>query len=79
MRAFGLIALAAAGVGFLLYTDKGRALAKQATQAMDEGYTRLTDSLSSQGGVDQIVHKALDKPHEDTAMASAFDEAVAAA
>jgi len=71
MKTLGLIALAAAGVGFLIYTEKGRALTGQAGQALrDAG-----DRLRGDAPVERLVHDALERPHPDTAVAHAFEEA----
>lgn len=77
MRALGLIALAAAGVGFLFYTEKGRALKGQAVQGLQDCYERFNDMAARRGGVEGMVDRALHEPHPETAVAQAFEEAVA--
>lgn len=76
MRTVGLIALAAAGIGFLFYTEKGRALKGQAMQGLQDCYGRFSEMASSRGGVEGMVDRALHEPHPDTAVAHAFEEAV---
>jgi len=86
MRALGLIALAAAGIGFLVYADTGRRLNRGIAGAQQDsagglgapeaagaaGMTGQTDE-----DVEEIVEDAIAAPHPATAMAAAFEEAVA--
>jgi len=77
MRVLGLIALAGAGLGYLMFTDKGKSLTKQAGQCAQDAYAKVSDAMQNRdGSVEKVVHNVLDKPHPDTAMASAFEAAV---
>jgi hypothetical protein len=76
-RTLGVIALAAAGIGFLLYTDRGKALKARAGEALQDGYEQIGDAVARRRGVEGMVKKALDQPHPDTAVAAAFEEAAA--
>ena len=76
MRALGLIVLAGAGLGFLLCTDRGRRLTRQAGQSLQDGYNRMGESMG-QRRVEKMVENVVEQPHPDTAMAHAFEEAVA--
>jgi len=70
MRKFalmGLATLAGAGVGLLMFTQKGRALTAQLRQRMASGGGEAPRDL---------VEEVLAQPHPDTAMAQAFEEAV---
>ena len=75
-RTIGLIALAGAGIGYLLCTDKGRALTHQAGQYLQDQYRNANDAMARRG-TEKTIHKALDQPHPDTAVAQAFEEALA--
>lgn len=77
MRRFGLLALAAAGMGFLLYSERGRQWMSQMGQCASDTYGRLRDSMSGETEVEEIVHQAIEQPHPDTAVARAFENAVA--
>jgi hypothetical protein len=77
MRALGLIALAGAGLGYLLCTENGRRMTQQAGNRMQDAYGKMTDYVSTHTGVPKMVREAVDEPHPDTAMATAFEEAVA--
>jgi len=79
MRNLGFIALAAAGagLGYLLFTGKGRALARQAGDAVTDQYRRAGEALGAPSPVEGMIEEALEQPHPDTAMAGAFQEAVA--
>lgn len=78
MKLFGMIALAAAGVGFLCYTDKGREWMSQGREMLTDGYSQATGFLKQQSGdVQEIVQNAIHHDLPDTAMAHAFEEAVA--
>ncbi len=79
MRALGLIALAAAGVGFLFYTEKGRAPKGQAAERLQDCYQQFNEMVARRRGVEKMVDRALQEPHPDTAVAQAFEEAVTSA
>lgn len=64
-------------MGWLLFTDKGRGWTNQAGEYLQAGYRRVRDRLVSGGGVETIVRDAVEQAHPDTAMAHAFEEAVA--
>jgi len=72
----GMVALAAAGVGFLLCTDKGRALMRQANGRLMDGYQLLSDRFNQEPDVETTISKALEQPHPDTAVAHAFEKAL---
>ena len=75
MRKLGLLAIAGAGVGFFLCTEQGRTLMRRCGEAIQDGYRRLSD-YRAQREVEELVEKAVEQPHPDTAVARAFEEAV---
>jgi len=76
VRSLGWIAAVGAGVGWLLFTDKGRGWTNQAGEYLQSGYRRVRDQLARRSGVETIVRDATEHAHPDTAMAHAFEEAV---
>jgi hypothetical protein len=64
-------------VGWLRFTDKGRGWTNQAGEYLQAGYGRVRDRLARVSGVETIVRDAVEHGHPDTAMAHAFEEAVA--
>ena len=81
MRTLGILALVGAGVGFLLGTERGRSCLNQAGQMLQDGYSRMSGRTGAEGvggEVSELVQGALEQPHEDTALARAFETAAAA-
>jgi hypothetical protein len=76
MRGLGLVALLGAGACFLLCTDKGRQLTKQIGARAKEGLDFVEGEIRSRTGVQGTINNALEKPHADTAVARAMEEAV---
>lgn len=76
-RTAGMIALAGAGagLGFLFFTEKGRALQGQAKQMAMEGYEKVGETIRS-GKFQKMLEHAVDQPHPDTTMAQAFEKIV---
>jgi hypothetical protein len=75
----GILAVAGLGIGMFLRTERGKQVIEQTKTAFNEGKERLTDAMGQQKAPDVMIQKALstdDRP--DTAMALAFEEAVAA-
>jgi len=82
MRTLGILALVGAGVGFLLGTERGRSCLNQVGQMLQDGYSRMTSRSGSEGSaageLGEVVQGVLEQPHEDTALARAFESATAA-
>lgn len=76
MRLLGIAALAAAGLGFFLGTERGRRLSGSAKSAAQERF-RAWNEQHSRKETEKAVEQALEQPHPDTAIARAFEEAVA--
>ena len=76
MRTAGLLALAGAA-GYLMFTDSGRRARARAGWYVRTNYDRLRDYWNSQRGLQHIVEDRVDHDHPDTAMAAAFEEALA--
>jgi hypothetical protein len=76
-RTAGMIALAGAGagLGFLLFTEKGRELQGQAKQFAMDSYERMGETFRN-GKFHQMMEKAVEEPHPDTPMAQAFENAL---
>ena len=73
--AIGLLALASAAAAFLIGTEKGRQLTREMGPKLRDAYD---DARARFGpGLDGTVTRALEEPHPDTAVARAFEEAVA--
>jgi hypothetical protein len=77
MRTMGLIALAALGVGMLLYTEQGKSLLRRTGETMVDGYDTVAGKLTGDSAVGEMVESALANPHPRTAIAEAFEEALA--
>lgn len=76
-RAAGIIALAGAGagLGFLLFTEKGRTLQNQAKQLAMDSYERMGETFRH-SKFHQMLEDAVEEPHPDTPMADAFEKAI---
>jgi hypothetical protein len=77
MRTFGLLALFGAAAGFLLCTDKGRQLTREAGSMLREQADQLRSRLEKAPEVTRVVESVLAQPHPDTPVARAFEEALA--
>ena len=75
LRTAGMIALAGAGLGFLFFTEKGRKFQGQARQLALEQYDKVGGTIRD-GRFQKMLEKAVEKPHEDTAVAQAFEKAL---
>jgi hypothetical protein len=76
MRTLGIIGLVCgAGAALLCCTERGRSLMSQARGMVQERLEALQG-----GGAEprELVEGVLEQPHPETAMAQAFEEAVAA-
>lgn len=77
MKKLGIAALAGIGIALLFGTSRGRQLMSQAREALP----KLPEQLSSETETpapEQIIQQVLEEAHPDTAMAHAFQQAVAA-
>ena len=70
MRTFGLIALAGAGIGYMLYRNRNRAMAGMTPPQM-------VNDPTAHAVMEDTVEDVLEQPHPDTAVTHAFKEAVA--
>jgi hypothetical protein len=77
MRTLGWIALAGAAAGFLMCTRQGQKLMQQAGDMSQDTVDTVRGWVNDRTGVRKVVHEVVDTPHPDTAMAHAFEEAVA--
>jgi hypothetical protein len=77
MKTLGIAALAGIGIALLFGTEKGRGLMGQARDAMTRMPGQITDALDT-SSPEKIIQQVLEEAHPDTAMAQAFQEAVAA-
>lgn len=77
----GLLATGAAAAGFLLFTDRGKQLTHRAADQVRGGVDRLKSFRGGDGrgahDTEEVVQDVLSQPHPDTAVARAFEEAVA--
>ena len=71
-----LLALAGAA-GYLIFTDSGRRARARAGSYMRTNYDRLRDYWNSQRDLKRVVEDRVEHDHPDTAMAAAFEEALA--
>ena len=74
MKTALVVALAGAGLGWLLFTESGQTVCRQAREFGRDGLSSLTGDVDSR----QLVVRAVRQPHPDTAMAQALEEAVTA-
>jgi hypothetical protein len=77
VRTLGWIAVVGAGVGWLLFTDKGRGWLNRVGEYLQEAYGRVQDCRGGRSRVEMIVRDAVKHDPPDTAVAHAFEEAVA--
>lgn len=77
MKTLGIAALAGIGIALLFGTEKGRGLMGQARDAMTRMPEQITGALDT-SSPEKIIQQVLADEHPDTAMAHAFQEAVAA-
>jgi hypothetical protein len=75
MRTTGIVALAAAGLGFLMCTDAGRQFRSRAGTLARQNYDQLKHRWETRK-VRGMVEHATEEDH-DTAMAHAFEDALA--
>ena len=71
----GLLALVGAGVGYLMYTRQGRDMINRAGDVVRNAKDGFNDYRSRKATEGQIT-EALERPHPDTAVAHAFEQAV---
>jgi hypothetical protein len=76
MRTAGWLALAGAA-GYLMFTDSGRRARARAGWLVRTNYDRLRDYWNSQRDLKHMVEDRVEDEHPDTAMAAAFEEALA--
>jgi len=77
MKTLGIAALAGIGIALLFGTDRGRQLMGQARESLQQLPERFKDGTGSPAP-ETIIQQVLEESHPDTAMAHAFQEAVAA-
>lgn len=77
MKKLGLAALAGIGIALLFGTERGRQLLGQARESLGELPSRLPGDPEP-AAPEQLIQQVLDEPHPDTAMAHAFQQAIAA-
>lgn len=75
MRTAGMVALAAAGLGFLMCTDAGKKFRSQASTMTQQTLDDLRDRWDAHQMRGMVKHAAEEAP--DTLMADAFAEALA--
>ncbi|MFN3649486.1 MAG: hypothetical protein ACK47B_07870 [Armatimonadota bacterium] len=76
MKTLGIVAVAAAGLGYFLYTDRGRELMSRAGECVRDNYEQLRERIRGEQPVEGLIHEAVESSHPDTAMARAFEQAV---
>jgi hypothetical protein len=76
MRTLGILALTGLGIGIFLRTERGKQLMDQAKTAISDGKDRMMGMGQQQP--EKMIQQALTTERPDTAMAMAFEEAVAA-
>jgi hypothetical protein len=77
MKKLGIAALAGLGIALLFGTSRGRQLISQAREMLPQ----LPEPFQSEpeaAAPEQIIQQVLEEQHPDTAMAQAFQQAVAA-
>jgi hypothetical protein len=77
MRKLGIAALAGLGIALLFGTDQGRRLMSQAREMLPK-LPEPSLGEPEAAAPKQLVQEVLEAPHPETAMAHAFQQAVAA-
>jgi hypothetical protein len=77
MKTLGIAALAGIGIALLFGTERGRQMMGQAKESLQQLPERFKNEAEG-AAPEKIIQQVLEEPHPDTAMAMAFQEAVAA-
>jgi hypothetical protein len=67
---------AAAGASYFFSREPGRRWLRDTGQTVRERYQERRRGLSGRSRVESVVEEAVAHPHQDTAMARAFEDAV---
>lgn len=77
MKTLGMAALAGIGIALLFGTDRGRQMMGQAKESLQQLPGRFKSEPEG-AAPEKIIQQVLEESHPDTAMAHAFQEAIAA-